>query len=170
MDLDKTTDTGSLLGHRVSLVAEDAGLVDGREMFDFGAELPENDPRVIGHPIDHLLVRPSAHRFKNLRMVPVIQSDERLDTVRQELVDETLVIIEPPSIDHVGITVWQDSRPAEREPIKIHLESTHRVRHLYRLLYDYIRVIAEIRTPRSFNSCTSSLNFRKESQATSPFD
>ena len=53
-----------------------------------------DDLGVLREGVDGLAGRPAAAILERLRQVPVVQRDERLDAVREQLVDEAVVEVE----------------------------------------------------------------------------
>ncbi len=59
------------------------------------AEAPDDGLHVLGEGADRVTGRPATAILERLRQVPVVEGRERLDPVREQLVDEAVVEVEP---------------------------------------------------------------------------
>ena len=78
------------------------------------AEPRDDDLGVFRERLDGLARRPAALVLERLREVPVVQRHERLDAVREQVVDEPVVEVEARLV-HAPAALGQDARPRDRE-------------------------------------------------------
>ena len=67
---------------------------------------------------------PAAAILERLRQVPVVERDERLDAVREQLVDEAVVEVEAGGV-HAAAALGEDPRPRDREAVGVETERAH---------------------------------------------
>ena len=65
--------------------------------------------------------RPPARILERRRQVPVVQRHDRLDLVREQLVDDSVVEVEP-GVVHAPVALGQHPRPRDREPERVDAE------------------------------------------------
>ena len=92
------------------------GYFGGVVVADFGSERGDQHKRVFDIVVDDVAVGPCALVFERLREVPVEERWERHDVVRQQLVDEAVVVVEPFLI-HRALAFGKDARPGNREAV-----------------------------------------------------
>src|SRR5262245_65755357 len=81
---------------------------------DAVAEAAHDGLRVLGAGLRGRARRPAARVLEHLRRVPVEEGRERLDLVREQLVDQTIVEVEPGLVDRAPAR-RDDPRPRDRE-------------------------------------------------------
>ena len=99
-------------------VRDDLWLVQRDPVADAIAEPARDDIRVPAERLDRLGRGPAALLLKSLWKVPVVERDERPDTVCEELVDEPVVERESRLV-HRAAADRQDARPADRQAVRI---------------------------------------------------
>ena len=88
------------------------------------AEAPRDDFGVLDERLRGRARRPAAQVLEGLRRVPVEERRERLDVVREQLVDEAVVEVEPRLVDRPAAG-RQDARPRDREAKRVQPELAH---------------------------------------------
>ena len=94
---------------------------------DAVAEPRGDDLGVLGERLDVSRARPAAAVLERLRQVPVVERQERLDAVREQLVDEAVVEVEA-GLVHAAATLGDDPRPRDREAVGVEPELAHQAR------------------------------------------
>ena len=120
----------------------DEGLVDRDEALHPIAEGVEDDLGILLKPGDGAFVRPAAPLGELLGHVPMIEGDDRLDTVREEIVDE-LAIMGKPCRVHLSRAVGQDARPGDGETIGVDAQPFHE-RDILKVLLPVVEIIGDI--------------------------
>ena len=100
------------------------GLVLGDPGSNPVAEASGDDLHVLGEGADRVTGRPPTSILEGLRQVPVVQGHVRLDSVREQLVDEAVVEVEPRRV-RPAASLREDSRPGDREPEGVETELAH---------------------------------------------
>jgi hypothetical protein len=96
-----------VLAPRVTDPRVNPGLVVGDPVLHAVAQPPDDGLRVLDERLRRLPCGPAARVLERLRRVPVEERRERLDAVREQLVDEAVVEVEPACVDRpapVGMT------------------------------------------------------------------
>ena len=62
--------------------------------------------------------------LERLRQIPVVEGRVRLDAVREQLVDEAVVVVEP-GLVHGATALGDDPRPRDREAVRVETELPH---------------------------------------------
>ena len=92
------------------------------------AESTDDCVRVLDEGLCCCTRGPSARILESLRRVPVEERRERFDVVRQQLVDEAVVEVEPGLVDRSAAR-RNDPRPRDREAKRVEPEVAHQ-RHV----------------------------------------
>ena len=106
---------------RYPLVATTCGSFSVAEERHPISEAPGDDRGVVGECDGQGPRRPAPRVFQSLGQVPVIQGHMRGNAVRQQLVDEPIVEVEPRCVDLSG-SQWHDARPGDRKAIRVEAE------------------------------------------------
>ena len=88
------------------------------------AELSEAEVRVVSEVVSRVRVEPAPELFQGVRQVPVVQRHHGPDAVRQQLVDEVVVVLKA-WLAHVPMdrSPGQHARPRDGEPVVAHLQA-----------------------------------------------
>src|SRR3954451_22856669 len=90
------------------------------------AEAARDGFRVLGERLRGRARGPAARVLERLRRVPVEERRERLDVVREQLVDEAVVEVEAGLVDRTAAR-RHDPRPRDREPERVEPELAHQL-------------------------------------------
>ena len=93
------------------------------------AEPRRDDLRVLGEGLDRVAHGPAAPILQGLRQIPVIEGHVRVDSTREQLVDDAVVVVEA-GLVHASGPVGEDSRPRDRETERVEAELAHQARVL----------------------------------------
>ena len=93
-------------------------------MLDAIAQPAGNNFGVLGKCERRVARGPSPAVFEHLRQIPVVQRYPGLDAGFEEAVDQATVKVEPAGLD-LAVTVGQDARPGEREPVRFQAQVAH---------------------------------------------
>ena len=111
----------------VAQLDECAELVDREEVLHAIGEVLRNVTRVVGECLRRVARLPAAAVvLQRLRQIPVIQSRERLDAVREELVDQPVVEVEALRVRRAG-ALRKHPRPGDRESIGLDAQRLHQL-------------------------------------------
>ena len=100
------------------------GLVLRQPEPDAIAEPAPHDLGVLAERVDGAPLGPPARVLERTREIPVVERDERLDVVREQLVDHPVVEVET-GLVHPAATLREDPRPRDREPERRRPELAH---------------------------------------------
>src|SRR5216117_4504475 len=109
---------GRVLAPGVSDPGVDPRLVVRDPVANAVAETAPDGLRVLGEGLRGRTRGPAARVLERLRRVPVEEGRERLDLVREQLVDEAVVEIEA-GLVHPAAPLRQDARPRDREAERV---------------------------------------------------
>src|ERR1044071_7467916 len=111
----------------VTNLDERAKLVDSEDVFHSISQSRRNVAGVIRERLRRLASFPTTETIlQRLRQVPVIERGERLNAIREQLVDKAVVKVEALRIRWT-ITVRKHARPRDREAIRLHAERLHQL-------------------------------------------
>ena len=100
------------------------GLVVGHPGVDEIAEALEEEPGVLGEPVDHLARCPAAPILQALRQVPVVDGRHGRDLALQQSLDEPAVEVDALLVGWAA-PVRLDAGPGDREPVCLQAERAH---------------------------------------------
>ena len=115
---------GCVLAPRVADPRVHPRLVVGDPVLDAVAEPADDGFGVLDERLRRAARRPAARILERLRRVPVEERRERLDVVREQLVDEAVVEVEPGLVDRPAPR-RHDARPGDREAKRVEPELAH---------------------------------------------
>ena len=115
---------GRVLSLSVPEPCGDPGLVVRDPPGDAIRQARRDGVGVLHERVDDLALRPSSAILERLRQVPVVESDVGVDPVREELVDQPVVVVEAGGV-HATPTLREDSRPRDREAVCVEAELAH---------------------------------------------
>ena len=108
--------TGRVRAHTVPVIRDDVRLVERREVADAIAEPGGDQGRELGERMRRRPFGPATGILQPLRQIPVIQRDERVDLLRQQLVDQSVVEVESGFVGPAD-PFGEDAGPRDREAI-----------------------------------------------------
>ena len=112
---------GRVLAPRVPDPRADPRLVVRHPVVDAVAEALDDRLGVLDERLGRRARGPAACVLERLRRVPVEERRERLDPVREQLVDETVVEVEARRV-HAAATLGKHARPRDREAERVEPE------------------------------------------------
>src|SRR5215211_6162270 len=115
----------------------DPGLIQGDPERNRVTERLVHDPGVLGKPLAGLPARPAAPVLKDLREIPMVQGEHRLDGARPESVHEPAVEVEALLVGRAA-ALGLDARPGDGEAVRAQTEICHEVE----VLFDAVVVVA----------------------------
>src|SRR5689334_17559530 len=118
-----------------------AKLIDREDVFDAIAETRRDVSRVVAESLRSLTSFPTAKTIlQRLRQVPVVERRVRLNAVREQLVNESIVKIETFRVRWT-IAVGKHPRPSNREAIRLHAERLHQ---LHVALVEMVMIVRDV--------------------------
>ena len=120
---------------------EGAELVDGEDVLHAVGEPLRDVAGVGGERVRGVARLPAAPTvLERLRQVPVVQGGKRLDAVREQLVDQAVVEVEPLRV-RGAVALREHPRPRDREAVGLHAQRLHQL-HVF--LVAVIVVVGDI--------------------------
>ena len=108
---------------------DDRLLVNGRPILDLALEFVDHKTGVGLKVVDHLTRNPTAVTFhKRPRQIIVVECHDRLNTVRQKLVDQVMIELDTRRVDCTR-SVGDYARPSNREAVRLEPHLGHE-RHI----------------------------------------
>ena len=108
----------------VATIGDDPGLVQRRPFRHAAIEPAEHDLRIVGEPFRYLGIEPTATVIEGCGEIPMIERDQRLYSVLEQRVDETIVEVEP-GVINMSCARRQDSAPRDAEAVRLQSEASH---------------------------------------------
>ncbi len=117
---------GRVRAHPVSVIGDDVGLVERREMADAVAEPAGHERGVLTERVRGRPRGPAAGVLQRLGQVPVVQRHEGVDVVREQLVDQPVVEVEARFVRPAD-ALGEHARPGHRQAIAAEPEVGHQL-------------------------------------------
>src|ERR1051325_4029844 len=111
----------------VTNLDERAKLVDSEDVFHSISQSRRNVAGVVRERLRRFASFPATETIlQRRRQIPVVKRGERLNPIREQLIDEPIVEVETLRIRWT-ITVWKHARPGDRETIRLDAERLHQL-------------------------------------------